>query len=567
MERVTKNRLAATLLLCLTAGLPALAGGARKLPVVTTFQQIQEGDIGRTLHVDKDNPSASDGAAGSSSSPLRTIGEAFRRAVANNRAGIGTRILIHPGIYREQLELTYAGSDNAYKPIIVEAVEPRKAIIAASDVWTGWQATGIAGRYQRNWPYRWGLEPLPAGWDTVTINPLLRRREMVFVDGKPVDQAMSSSELTTNTFFIDESARLIHLQMPAGKVPEASEIEVAVRSAQLTIEKQHNIVLRGLTFRDAATLFQGGGVTILNSTDILIEDCGFYWGNWAGLRINFSDRVTVRRSLASFNGVLGMSGHMIRDLLFEDNETSYNNWRGYRAGFLGWEAGGLKHGRIHRGVYRRHLSRFNHSHGFWLDWDCQDVVIERLCSSENYTNGLFIEANQGPIVMRESTISHNREKGMLAVASQDITLERNLFEDNGTRNISFEGQDTRHVQNFETGLWFDLRHENWTLLDNVIVAPRSDQMIIYANDWDHLLDTLSSGINIVYNPARSAAFQVGSTDLTLDGWRQRTGQDTTTIFADPRQYGVAVESGACGSALPPDRPLPPRGLKAVPAGQ
>src|SRR3990170_6832229 len=57
------------------------------------------------LHVDGRHPGAHDRTAAAADAPLKSIGEAARRAIDNRRAGRATRILVHPGVYRESIAM------------------------------------------------------------------------------------------------------------------------------------------------------------------------------------------------------------------------------------------------------------------------------------------------------------------------------------------------------------------------------------------------------------------------------------------------------------------------------
>jgi len=90
--------------------------------------------------------------------------------------------------------------------------------------------------------------------------------------------------------------------------------------------------LRGIIF-STPTQRSTNGRKVLRFVNILVEDCQFRWNNWGGLGLELSRNVTARRNGANHNGGAGIVTYKTRTLLFEDNETSYNNWRGMKGGF------------------------------------------------------------------------------------------------------------------------------------------------------------------------------------------------------------------------------------------
>jgi hypothetical protein len=73
----------------------------------------------------------------------------------------------------------------------------------------------------------------------------------------------------------------------------------------------------------------------------------------------------------------------VKTLLFEDNETSANNWRGAMGKFYGWAVAGVKSMRVHDGIYRRHRSVDNLTRGMWFDYDNVNIEVDNaiLCSN------------------------------------------------------------------------------------------------------------------------------------------------------------------------------------------
>src|SRR5690606_6597834 len=137
--------------------------------------------------------------------------EALARALVHRREGIATRVIVHPGTYRESLVGAFRGTSGS--TITFEAAQPGTAIVSGADVFPYWTCT--AGVCEHAWPYRWGEAENP--WpNDVDIGPLALRREIVFVDGANLEQVARRADLTPGAFFVDEANGRLVLAPPDG---------------------------------------------------------------------------------------------------------------------------------------------------------------------------------------------------------------------------------------------------------------------------------------------------------------------------------------------------------------
>jgi hypothetical protein len=118
-----------------------------------------------------------------SGSQERTIGA----ALAGVRAG--DRIVIHGGVYREELTVERSGSANA--PISLEAAEGEYVVLTGADHLTKWtKLDGDQPVYSTSWPHKF------VGWNEHQTHPaddyhrLIGRCEQVFVNGYPLGQVL-----------------------------------------------------------------------------------------------------------------------------------------------------------------------------------------------------------------------------------------------------------------------------------------------------------------------------------------------------------------------------------------
>ena len=468
----------------------------------------------------------SDSADGSASAPLRTIGEGIQRAVRNRDSSLGTRINVLPGVYRESIINTYRSAPAP--TIVVQAVTPGTVTMSGSDIWTDWSCSG--GTCTRPWPHRWGTDPNP--WAGARdIGELARRREMVVVNGQNLDQHMSLGALTTGSFYVDEANGRIHVRPPAGVDLNAAVVEVAVRPMLIRMQGMSDFVIKGLRFQHAASPFASSAVTIVDQSRVLIEDSIIEWNGQNGISFKGTD-ITVRNTVMSNNGSSGLQGYQVADILFEDTEGSYNNWRGDRVDYRGWNVG-HKFGLAHRLTLRRHTSIGNLTNGFWFDHDGADILIEDSVFCDNTTSGLFVEAVQGPIVIRDSRFCSNGTAGITTSATHRLSLIDNVLENNAGRQIFIAGDFGRRVTDWETGVSYVLNNQDWTWHGNTMRATGSALLIGSTHTASQFaaLMASSSFANNTYEHSRANVFQAGGgSSVSFADWQRSTGQDASSVF-------------------------------------
>jgi len=132
-----------------TATVLLLAIGILACDLAWSQAKIDESRETATLYVDAIKGSASN--PGTAQLPLKTVGAAATKAVSNNQAGIGTKVIIRAGIYREAVTMTVSAKDTTF-PITFQAATVGTAIISGADVWTGWKVyNGNSKIYTHAW--------------------------------------------------------------------------------------------------------------------------------------------------------------------------------------------------------------------------------------------------------------------------------------------------------------------------------------------------------------------------------------------------------------------------------
>src|SRR5271154_7021664 len=155
----------------------------------------------KTVEITVDGSAGSDTNLGTADRPVKTIGQASQLAMFNRRNGVSTTVIVKPGTYREFVQLTSAGPETGAS-ITFQASPTGAAIVSGSELFTEWQPDPSDARsYVHPWQYRWGGCEHPRGWPA--IKDLGLRREMVFVNGSPMKQALARKEMTEGSFFVD----------------------------------------------------------------------------------------------------------------------------------------------------------------------------------------------------------------------------------------------------------------------------------------------------------------------------------------------------------------------------
>jgi hypothetical protein len=545
-----------------------IAGSATHVRAQSDGAAINEALAG-AIYVNPKSPSASDTNPGTSASlPFRTIGRAVDVALTRRQRNVATKIEISPATYRESVEVA-APSSTAAAPIILEAVGKGPVVISGANVWIGWNEIK-PGIWTHQWPYRWGIAANPPGWESQRLSSMVKRREMIMVNGSSLTQveAPGTMQNQPGSFYVDESGGTAYLHVPSGVNLSSATIEVSERESLLRVRGPSHVAIRGITFQNSNGPLQQAAVTIENSSDVLIDHCKFNWNNWMGLSVRNVNNLTIRNSVANYNGGVGMTIWRADNMRFSDNETSHNNWRGAAGGFTGWAVAGIKSLQITNSRYDGLIATDNLTRGLWFDTACSNVIVDHAFLCDNNSDGVFIEANQGPLEITSSIICNNQSgAGVLAGNSSNVTLEGNIIYGNQKSQILVSGffDAPRPMKNRKTGQTLMLESDQWKIARNVIVSTGGGSALLSTTlskpVWNTFVDSLSSRNNVWYNASNPNSLRMaGGTSLSLPQWQQQFGQDKDSVFADPRFRDPQKDD----FTLAPGSPLTGRRLPSAP---
>lgn len=516
--------------------------------VVTTHQDAataQTYDV--TLHVDGSAAGASDSNMGTAAQPLLTVQEAMDRAISNKLSNISTEVLIHPGVYREYVDVTTytnypSNQPGNTTPILVEGTDPsNRPIISGANVWTGWTPSG--NHYTHAWPYDWGAYEAPWQNTIVNLTEIVRRREVVWIDGDRLDPVLELANLTEGTFFVDEDADLIHVYPPSGVSMAAALVEVAERERVWGQEYEDNLTIRNVVFEKTNGPWDDGFgmVRITGSENNLLDNVAFRYANWTGLYSTLTDGMVMSDVAFENNGGRGFAIWKIKNVSILNASATGNNWRGYLQGtiagespFTGWTTGGANIESAHGVTINNFTASDNFTRGTWFDTDVIDVTVTGSDFSRNQNDGMFIEAVQGPVEITNSTFMDNLRHGIFTGMAEQLTLDGNTFDRNGTSPIRVSGANNgRGIVNFETSVYQTVLTRWWTLENNEFYGegPYLIGTTVNATRWAEFINSLTSDNNDWCDPSDADVFQIVNGQLVdFDGWKSHTGEDQNSTF-------------------------------------
>ncbi len=374
------------------------------------------------------NASASASGRGTKESPFKTIGQAAAAARP------GDEVVVAPGIYREQVEPAFGGTEDAR--IVYRAEKPGTAVITGAEIIDEWERvegniwkTVIPNGYFNGFnPY---TTELFGDWfrDLGRVNHL----GQVYYDGcayveedsleklkagEPLYWAWDKDWSAAHKWYTcqEEGGTAIYALFPDGD-PGNGHVEINVRRRVFfpAVTGINYVTVSGFVLKQAATqwapptAFQEGLIGPHWSKGWIIEDCevsnsrcsGISLGKclhpsdnrWTKERVKSGTQLErdiilyaqhtgwsketvgshiVRRCRIHHCGQTGIVGHLGGVFcLIEDNDIHDINTLGE---FSGSELGGIKlHAAIDTIIRRNHI---HHNHrGIWLDWQTQGTRV------------------------------------------------------------------------------------------------------------------------------------------------------------------------------------------------
>ena len=533
-------------------------------PPVATGASVDESRVQNVYHVDVASAdAANDDKHGTADAPFATINYACAAAARDQDKNIGAKVVIAPGVYRETVEIRppAAGGANADAPLIIESAERGQAVIDGADTegWTSsmWKADGA--RWSHPWPFRrnpaqqaaWARSLHSAAAPPSATGEAYRPGDLILVDGNVMRQVNRQEDLAPGCFWgragkstaaaMDSpDGPAVLLEPPPDAVLAGSIIQVGVREHGLVIHGRRNVVVRGLLFQHAAGPSavdnMAAGLFLDACSNVLVDDVLSQWNDGSGLVVTgranapWSTDFTLRQSHFLHNGGSGLVVANVKNLLAEDTEACFNNFRGEWADWVDATGpAGVKTNGVHGATWRRLRAAGNFCRGVWWDGDNADVTMEDGTVRGNVLGGLLIERDPGPVLVRRCLVAETKPSpatreenawagGISLVATPDVTLEGNIVAANaGTQlgcwedgahadDASFEDRAVKRI----------LRTEHHVYHHNVFYAADPTQNLssmpaaVTAGKAtpSNYYGTLDASENCFWNPVAGGRFRI-----------------------------------------------------------
>lgn len=508
------------------------------------FGQANVNESLETAFIYVDGTKGSDSNNGSQGSPYATIGKAASTAMSNNYSGIGTRVTINPGTYRESVTLNSGPRDTSL-PITFEAAKRGTVIMSGAVVYTGWtQYQANPKIYTTTWLNTWGI------CSQITICPyqqdIMMRQEMVAVNGTVLTQVLSQTQMMPGTFYVDSVGALIYVWPAGGTNMNTATVEAASESAIFQIWGMSNIVVRGMVFQYANSCRDFAAVNVVGAaSNILFDSDTFQWNNSIGMTVIYPvTYFTVQNSVASHNGQTGFQDSQTKYGLWSSNTANYNNWRGAQAGYYGCNTAGYHASLTHIDTVNTMTLAFNQTFGAHWDTDNANITASGINANGNLVSGIFTEKDEGPIAISNSYLCNQSPAstggGLMLRNSENISLANSVVINNPSQILVIGQAGGIEVTNWETGVTTNLVTQNFSNTSNAIQGNTSTQALLSDSylddaDWTSFQSTLVSSSNTWWNALNSTTEfvvpspRVNSKD-SLSGWQGLTLADTTSVF-------------------------------------
>ncbi len=494
-----------------------------------------------TWYVNKHHANASDDNPGvSPDKPLYSIEKALNRS--KNTA---SKIIIYPGTYRNNLNLF------SNELLILEASEKGEVIIAGSDRFDSWQKQGEY--YITDWHYDWGFfQDSNFCFGPCFMEEVQKRRELLFINGKYVKQVVTPDSLEENSFYVDEENDKVVLFPPADVILDESLVEISTRGfdkydqgrngsiVTATVYNGKGLVLRGISFQHAANTAHQGSLTILNTDNLLIEDCIFQWNNGVGLEMENCSNVSIRNTKFKNNGQRGMGIGHGENMVLQNLEISHNNWRMNAPKMISHDAAGIKIFGSTKNVILDSIHAYNnYCSAIWFDWNNSNYKIKNSVAENNQETGLMLEGSRKPAYVINCVVRNNGV-GIKGYGHANVTIDSCLVYAN---NIQLSlGQDGRIVDQDEN---WETNTQEWKIFHSRFIATDESQEVLSFFEYHNpnepstyaskdFFETVTADYNTYYHPSKKNIFPDGHTldsdDLTLKLWQRITGQDKNSLF-------------------------------------
>ncbi|MGW3469954.1 right-handed parallel beta-helix repeat-containing protein [Saccharopolyspora sp. NPDC000995] len=501
-----------------------------------------------------------DSAQGDEARPLRSLGEAVRRAQP------GATIVLREGTYRETVGIID-------KKLSIQPYPREHVWLKGSRVVSQWSRDGDV----------W----LHAGWNVPLCrtcflpeiidpaHPLAGLADMVFVDGRPLRQVGERSSVTDGTFYVDVAREeLVIGEDPAGRFVEATEFDWLL---QFDGAAAAGSSIRGIGIAHYGSIQeygQRGAMVVVNAPSVVLENNTFAASASSGAAVFQPDANVIGNQFLD-NGLVGLMANRADGLRLVSNTFARNNNEHFALTGEAIGAAGAKVTRTKRAWVSDNAFADNFGTGWWCDLGCTDAVVIRNIARGNAVNGLYYEVSARALIASNIVVS-NGGLGIKVSSSDHVRLVHNTFVDNGIELGLYNDKRSASSDPYSEELGLSWITSNTELLNNFLVRQHDTEPLIESADYKPHPKPASPFIstsdgNAFLRAAGSAplgTWSLGSGEVvtinTLPQLRERTGLDLHSLAAAPPpapfrypdrdDYSLRPSTPGfrAGRALPPD---------------
>jgi hypothetical protein len=428
-----------------------------------------------------------------------------------NREQKAVEIIVANGVYRESI----GWNPQTSAPLTIRAANRRMAIVSGSEE-ASWTKVN-SDTYTFPWVHNWGPSSIPANWPS-NLGQLSRQREIVWVtpSGEFVPirltQTLDCTAIPLEHYCVNESANIITFRTTL----VVHRVEAAVRSTIFAVTNASNVTIDGMVFQHSAVDLQNNAVSFTKVSNSYVVNSSFIQNNGTGLGVSYSSNVKTEANQFDENGFIGYASTRSDYISSVNDIANRNNWRGNLTGFVDWSNGGLKW-LFQRNAYVFGLAAIsNYSHGLWLDFDNQNVLVERVTLTDNLKYGIFLEASTGPITIRNSTI-RNSERCIFIGNAINILIDTVTCTNNRNHGILIGGDQRRAVKDRNTGETYQVPPSQYLTLQNVNISGNAPAFRHGTWDWPVLQQSLRV-FGGSYTRTDGLPIEINNTSMTASQW-------------------------------------------------
>src|SRR5262249_11153102 len=131
-------------------------------------------------------------------------------------------------------------------------------------------------------------------------------------------------------------------------------------------------------------------------------------------------------------------------------------------------AAGQKFFHLRNALFQNFRSMHNQTAGLWFDTDNSGVRLVRVRLIDNWTQGLHVEASQGPESVVDSSICGN-ETGVLINNASRVTIQGSVIANNRVGQMWQVGtEEPRVVWNAYSDQDMSINSDHWSLSNDTI---------------------------------------------------------------------------------------------------